>query len=199
MHNLFSNLIFNIRLKWMWLHHTHTFNWAHKPLCERFKSGVLRIGKLHVCRSCLFAYSGILIGIIAALVYPTYIVDLKLTWILFVLVPVVVSSYPRFYKKLPRFCQDILRFVMGVILGIIPFLLIHRNFISGIICVLVMGIFWRIYFHQRKMRKLRACDGCPELDLPEICSGFQHQSEAVRLYEIEATELLYRTGRGFPD
>ncbi len=198
MRNLFSNLIFNIHLKWMWLRHTHTFNWAHKPLCERYRSGVLRIGRLYVCRSCLFAYSGILIGVIAALVYPTHIADLKLTRLLFVLVPVVVSSYPRLYKKLPRFSQDILRFVMGGIIGIIPFLLIHRNFISGIICVFVMGVFWRIYFHQRKIRKLHACDGCPELDIPKICSGFQHQSEAVRLYEIEATELLYRTGRGFP-
>ena len=199
MRSLFSNLIFNIHLKWMWLRHTHTFNWAHKPLCERYKSGVLRIGKLYVCRSCLFAYSGILIGIIAALVYPTHIADLELTRLLFVLVPVVVSSYPRLYKKLPRFSQDILRFVMGGIIGIIPFLLIHRNFISGMTCVFVMGVFWRIYFHQRKIRKLHACDSCPELDLPEICSGFQHQSEAVRLYEIEATELLYRTGRGFPN
>lgn len=198
MRNLFSNLIFNIHLKWMWLRHTHTFNWAHKPLCERYRSGVLRIGRLYVCRSCLFAYSGILIGIIAALVYPTRIADLELTRLLFVLVPVVVSSYPRLYKKLPRFSQDILRFVMGGIIGIIPFLLIHRNFISGMTCVFVMGVFWRIYFHQRKIRKLHACDSCPELDLPEICSGFQHQSEAVRLYEIEATELLYRTGRGFP-
>lgn len=199
MHNLFSNLIFNSRLKWMWLRHTHTFNWAHKPLCERYKSGVLRIGKLYVCRSCLFAYSGILIGIIAALVYPTHIANWELTWLLCVLVPVVVSSYPRLYKKLPRFSQDILRFVLGGIIGIMPFLLIHRNFISGITCVLVLGVFWRIYFHQRKIRKLHACDGCPELDLPEICSGFQHQTGAVRLYEIEATELLYRTGRGFPD
>lgn len=198
MRNLFSNLIFNVHLKWMWLRHTHTFNWAHKPLCERYKSGVLRIGKLYVCRSCLFAYSGILIGIIAALVYPTHIAGLELTRLLIVLVPVVVSSYPRLYKKLPRFSQDILRFVMGGIIGIIPFLLIHRNFITGITCVFVMGVFWRIYFHQRKIRKLHACDGCPELDLPKICSGFQHQSEAVRLYEIEATELLYRTGRGFP-
>ena len=198
MRNLFSNLIFNIHLKWMWLRHTHTFNWAHKPLCERYRSGVLRIGRLYVCRSCLFAYSGILIGIIAALVYPTHLADLKLTRLLFVLVPVVVSSYPRLYKKLPRLSQDILRFVMGGIIGIIPFLLIHRNFISGITCVFVMGVFWRIYFHQRKIRKLHACDGCPELELPEICSGFQHQSEAVRLYEIEATELLYRSGRGFP-
>ncbi len=198
MRNLFSNFIFNIHLKWMWLRHTHTFNWAHKPLCERYKSGVLRIGRLYVCRSCLFAYSGILLGIIAALVYPTHIAELELTRLLFVLVPVVVSSYPRLYKKLPRFSQDILRFVMGGIIGIIPFLLIHSNFISGMTCVFVMGVFWRIYFHQRKIRKLHACDSCPELELPEICSGFQHQSEAVRLYEIEATELLYRTGRGFP-
>ncbi len=198
MANRFSNFIFNIRLKCMWLSHTHTFNWAHKPLCERFKPGVLHIGKLHVCRSCVFAYSGILIGVIASVVYPTLTANMKLTWLLLFLVPVVVSSYPRIYKKLQRVVQDVLRLVMGVLIGFIPFLLLHRNFLCGITCIVVMGVFWRIYFHQRKIRKLHACDGCPELNLPDICSGFQHQSEAIRLYEIEATDLLYRTGRGFP-
>lgn len=195
----FSNLIFNIRLKWKWFRHTHTFNWAHKPLCERFQSGVLRIGNLHVCRSCLFAYSGVLIGIIAALVNPTLIGNMKLIWLLLVLTPVIAFSYPRLYKRMPRFIQDMLRLIMGVLIGFIPFLLIHSNFLCGITCIVVMAMFWRIYFHQRKLRKLQACDGCPELNLPEICSGFQQQSEAIRLYEIESTEFLYRTGRGFPN
>lgn len=195
----FSDLIFNLRLKWMWLRHTHTFNWAHKPLCNRFKPGVLRIGKLHVCRSCLFAYSGILIGVIAALVYPTLTANMKLTWFLLVLTPVIALSYPRLYKSLPRFIQDALRFAMGVLVGLILFLLIHRNFLCGIIGVVVMVVFWRIYFHQRKMRKMHACDGCPELNLPEICSGFQQQSAAIHLYEIEATDFIYHNGRGFPN
>lgn len=196
---LFSNFIFNIRLKWMWLNHTHTFNWAHKPLCARFKVGVLHIGKLYLCRSCLFAYVGILMCVIAATVYPTLIVNMKLTWFLLVLVPVIILSYPRLYKRLHRVIQDVLRLGMGVLIGFLPFLLIHSNFFCGITCIVVMGVFWRIYFHQREIRKLHACDGCPELNIPETCSGFQHQSHAIRLYEIEATDLLYRTGRGFPN
>lgn len=194
----FSDLIFNIRLKWMWLRHTHTFNWAHKPLCDRFKHGVLSIGKLHVCRSCLLAYSGILIGVITALIHPTLIANMKLIWLLFVLLPVIALSYPRLYKSLPRFIQDALRLGMGVLVGFLPFLLIYRNFLCGITCVVVMGVFWRIYFHQRQKRKMHACDGCPELNLPEICSGFQQQTAAIRLYEIEATEMVYRSGRGIP-
>ena len=38
-------------MKWLWLRHSWTFNWAHKPLCERYARDVLRIGRFHVCRS----------------------------------------------------------------------------------------------------------------------------------------------------
>ena len=75
----FSDFAFRLRLKWMWLRHTHPFNWAHKPLCSRFQSGVLQIGKLHVCRSCLFAYCGIVLGSITAFVHPNMIANMKLT------------------------------------------------------------------------------------------------------------------------
>lgn len=195
----FSDLIFNIRLKYIWMRHTHAFNWAHKPLCDRFMPGVLRIGKIHVCRSCLFAYSGILIGFIAALVYPTLIAAMKLTWLMFTLAPVIVLSYPSLYKRLSRFIRDVLRLATGVMISFIPFFLIHRNFLCGITCVVVMAVFWWIYFHQRKRRKMHACDGCPELGLPEICSGFQKQAAAVRLYEIEATDFIYNSGRRYPN
>ena len=193
-----THRFFRFRLKWLWLRHTHTFNWAHKPLCDRFKPGVLRIGKLHVCRSCLFAYSGMLIGGIAALVYSTFIVTMRLPWLACILAPVIILSYPRLYKRLSRFIQDGLRFAMGVLLGFIPFFLIYRNFASALLCIVVMFAFWRFYFHQRRLRKRQACEGCPELNLPEICSGFQQQAAAIRLYEIEATDFMYRTGRGLP-
>ena len=195
----FSHLVVRFRLKWMWLRHTHTFNWAHKPLCDRFKSGVLHIGKLHICRSCLCAYSGIFFGTITAFVRPSLMANMKLLWFILTLTPVIVLSYPRLYKKFPRSIQDSLRLATGVLMSFTPFLLIYQNFLCGVTGVVVMFVFWRIYFHQRRMRKLHACDGCPELGLPKICSGFQEQAEAIRLYEIEATEFMCRNGRGYPD
>lgn len=199
MNQRLPNLTMNLRLKWMWMRHTYTFNWAHKPLCDRFKSGVFRIDKLHICRSCVFAYIGISFGIVTGLLYPSMITDLKLTILALILTPVIILSYPRLYKKLTRFLQDILRLTMGMIIGFVPFFLIYQNFLCGFTSMVVLLVFWRIYFHQRKVRKLHACDGCPELDLPEICSGFQQQASAIRLYEIEATDFIYHNGCGYPN
>lgn len=193
-----SDLLYNLHLKWMWLHHTRTFNWAHRPLCNRFKSGVLHIGKFYLCRSCMFAYSGIILGIFISISYAAFISQIKLIWLIFVLTPVICLSYPRLYKKFPRVIQDGLRLAMGIFIGISPFLFIYRNFLSGITVVAVMFVFWRIYFHQRQIRKQHACDNCPELNLPDICSGFEQQAAAIRLYEIEATDLMYRNNRGIP-
>ena len=195
----FSDFAFRLRLKWMWLRHTHPFNWAHKPLCSRFQSGVLQIGKLHVCRSCLFAYCGIVLGSITAFVHPNMIANMKLTWLMLALTPIIILSYPRLYKRFPRYIQDVLRLAMGLLVSFIPFLLIYGNFTCGLTSAVVMVVFWRVYFHQRRIRKMHACDGCPELNQPEICSGFQKQTAAIRLYEIEATDFLYRIGRGFPN
>lgn len=193
-----SNLIYNIRLKWIWLYHTYTFNWAHRPLCDRFKSGVLQVGRLHLCRSCMFAYIGIVLGIFTSLNYSTFIQQIQLIWLLSALSPVIFLSYPTWYKKLPRFIQDALRLTMGIFIGISPFLIIYQNYLSGITTLIVMSVFWWIYFRQRQIRKRHACDKCPELDLPEICSGFKEQAAAIRLYEIQATEFMYKSGRGIP-
>ena len=192
------NLIYNIRLKWIWLYHTYTFNWAHRPLCDRFKSGVLQFGRLHLCRSCMFAYIGIVLGITTSINYSTFIQQIQLIWLISALFPVIFLSYPRLYKELPRFIQDALRLTMGIFIGISPFLIIYQNYPSGITTVIVMSVFWWIYFRQRQIRKRHACDKCPELDLPEICSGFKEQAAAIRLYEIQATDFMYRSGRGIP-
>ncbi len=198
MNERLSDLIANLHLKRIWLRHTHTFNWAHKPLCDRFKPGILNIGKMHVCRSCLFAYIGIFLATIIACVYPLLITDMKLTWLLLSLAPVIILSYPSHYKKLTRSLQDVLRLAMGTYIGFVPFFLIYRNCLCGIPTIILTLIFWRIYFYQRKMRKLHACDGCPELNSSKICSGFEQQAAAIRLYEIEATDLIYRSNRGYP-
>lgn len=194
----FSDLRYNLKIKWMWLQHTWTFNWAHRPLCDRFKSGVLQIGKLHLCRSCMFAYTGMIFGIIISITNAGFISQIKLIWLIFALAPVIFLSYPRFYKRFSRVIQDGLRLAMGIFIGISPFLLIYRNFLSGITVVGVMLVFWRIYFQQRQIRKQHACDNCPELNLPDICSGFEQQAAAIRLYEIEATDFMYRKNRGIP-
>ena len=193
-----SNLIYNIRLKWIWLYHTYTFNWAHRPLCDRFKSGVLQFGRLHLCRSCMFAYIGIVLGIFISLKYSTFIRHIQLISLISALFPVILLSYPRWYKRFPRFIQDGLRLTMGIFIGIVPFLIVYQNYLTGIITFIFMSVFWGIYLRQRQIRKRHACDKCPEYDLPEICSGFKEQAAAIRLYEIEATDLMYQSGRGIP-
>lgn len=193
-----SNLIYNIRLKWIWLYHTYTFNWAHRPLCDRFRSGVLQFGRIHLCRSCMFAYIGIVLGILTSLKFSIFIQQIQLIWILSALFPIIFLSYPKLYKKFPRFFQDVLRLTMGIFIGVSPFLLIYQNYLSGITTLIVMSVFWWIYFRQRQIRKRHACDKCPELDLPEICSGFKEQADAICLYEIQATDFMYKSGRGIP-
>ncbi|MCG9126388.1 hypothetical protein JT359_02190 [Candidatus Poribacteria bacterium] len=146
----------------------------------------------------MFAYVGIVSGIILSLIYSIIIQQIQLIWLISILFPVIFLSYPSLYKRLPRLIQDVLRLTMGVFIGVVPFLIIYQNYLSGMTTVIVMSVFWWVYFRQRQIRKRHACDKCPELDLPEICSGFKEQASAIRLYEIQATEFMYRSGRGIP-
>ncbi|MDM8549357.1 hypothetical protein QUF72_04730 [Desulfobacterales bacterium HSG2] len=48
--------------------------------------------------------------------------------------------------------------------------------------------------NERRSRKLKACNGCPELGKGEICSGFRVQAENIRQFEDEATDFLLNSG-----
>ena len=53
-----------------WWQHAWTFDWAHKPLCERFGADVVRLGRLHLCRGCLALRAGVLLGAVTLELAP---------------------------------------------------------------------------------------------------------------------------------
>lgn len=182
-----------LRVKWLWLRHAYTFNWAHKPLCERFKKDVLRVGGLYLCRSCTCAYAGLAGGAVIALAAPLS----DALWLaLFpsILVAVLGFSVPPLYKRLPRRVRDILRFQAGALIPLALHVCISIQFWVGAVGLAAILAFWCLYFRLRKIRKLCECDGCPELGSGDICSGFALQAGHVRRYESEATDLLLHSG-----
>ena len=191
MHN---SLRQRLHIKRLWLGHAWTFNWAHKPLCARFREDVVRIGRAYVCRSCLLVYSGLITGIVlflaigAQLSFPAVCMGVTLTAL------TVVLSAPVWYKKWPRCVRDILRFASGLSISFCLSLLFTGHVAIGIIGAALMLAFWKVYFHLRGGRKRQACDGCEQLDTGRICAGFAYQAEHIRRYEQAATDYLLAEG-----
>jgi hypothetical protein len=180
-------------LKLLWLRHSYTFNWAHKPLCLRFERDVIRLGSMSVCRSCTFSCAGLLAGLSLFVLTPRPTTPVLVSFLATFAVTVALSV-PPVYKALPRIVRDLLRASAGALLAAAFYLLLCVNLWTGAAALAVMFAFWRAYFAARRTRKLRACTGCPELAQPGICSGFARQADHVRQYEREATELLLGAG-----
>ena len=190
----FAICLYRIRLWWLWLACTYRFRWAHRPLCSRFRSGVISVAGIHLCRSCVCAYGGILsCTYLLILLRPsvaTAVLNLGVLGI-----PTLILSGPRCYKKLPRAVQDILRLAMGVIIALCGYLLFCGEFIIAVPFAAVLVVFWRIYFKIRRQRRLHACDGCEELSEKGVCSGCRLQADGVRRYENTATQLYLASGQ----
>ena len=180
--------LFQIRLWWLWLVCSLQFRWAHRPLCARFRSGVIKIRSIHLCRSCICAYCGILTcAIYLILFHPPS--TRAITALICLGVPTLAMSGPWCYKKLPRALRDILRWTMGAMIALCGYLLICRELIIAVPVAAVLFIFWRVYFKARRKRRLHACEGCEELSIKGICSGCRLQADGVRRYEDTATRL----------
>jgi len=181
-------------MKWLWLRHTWTFNWAHKPLCDRFQEDVVRIGRACVCRSCLLLYTGIIAGIVLLLVVerplprPVVFAGVMLTAL------TVVLSAPLWYKKWPRRVRDVLRFSSGAAISFCLGLPFTGHVATGMIGVVLLVAFWMVCFRLRGSRKRQACDGCEQLRSRQICAGFAYQAQHIRRYEQAATEYLLAQG-----
>ncbi len=184
-----------LRVKWLWLKHSYEFRWAHKPLCSRFHSEVLKLGKLHVCRSCTLLYTGIVLSI-PTLLLPKSTAFLIAFFVFYSLV--IVGSYPGWYKKWSRGVRDVLRFLLGVVITANIILLFSHPYFM-IPALAVMLICWRIYFVRRGKRRANICNGCPELGCEGVCSGYELQANRIRKYEEKATEILYLRSERLPD
>lgn len=178
----------------LWLRHSYRFRWAHRPLCERFRAGVLRLGRIHLCRSCVCVYAG-LAGGLASCSYFAALRESPTSWLLGLMVPTVVLSAPHRYMRLPRPLRDLLRFGMGFCISLCGCVVLWGSSLVAVGCVGVLFLFWRMYFVQRRKRKADACRGCPEYGQASICTGCRTQADAVRAYETEATNLLLASHR----
>jgi len=180
---------FKFRCWFLWLRHSYRFRWAHRPLCERFHAGVLRIGPVHLCRSCICVYGG-LIGF-AVLCACVGALRVSVTsWLLGLMVPTVILSMPLLYRRLPRPLKDVLRFGMGACISLCGYAMLRGNIFVAAACVGVLFLFWKMYFAMRRRQKAEACQGCPEYGIESICTGCRVQAEAIRAYETEATHFL---------
>ncbi|MCP4548192.1 MAG: hypothetical protein GY835_17140 [bacterium] len=187
------SLATRIRLQMLWLKHSWRFNWAHKPLCSRFAQDVLILGDIHLCRSCVCAWLGIIVGIVLS-VPPAGRAIPAGGPLLGLLIPLLTLSAPGIYKRLPRGLRDILRFLAGALPPLSLAVALDGSSWIGAASLTTLLLFWRIYFHLRSDRKLRACAGCPQLDAESICDGFTLQATGARDYEQEASELVMRSG-----
>ncbi len=189
-----------LRLKLLWLRHTFVFRWAHKPLCARFEHDVVRLGPVHVCRSCTCLYFGMaftaVLGLAGAIPGgAAFSLGFPL-----VLVATLLGSHPRRYWKWQRRTRDLLRSGAGCSIALTAIALVRGEWLLGGAALVILALGWCYYRKKRGAKKSHACDGCPELRSGQahVCSGYQMQAARLRRYEEEATALLM-SGQFVPD
>ena len=190
-------VVYKVRLWWLWVVCSYRFRWAHRPICGRFRSGVVKVGSVYLCRSCLCAYCGILVcGVLLMVLRPP---AAKAAVALAGLGASVLGlSGPWCYKKWPRGMRDVLRLAMGAVISLCAYLLVCGELIVALAGGGVLLAFWRVYFRMRRRRRLSACDGCEELSAKGVCSGCRLPADGMRRYEEIATGLYLASGR-MPD
>jgi hypothetical protein len=183
-------LITRIRLELCRIASCWSVNWAHKPLCHRFRKEVITIGRLVVCRSCTFLYAGLFLALAACAITDgeggagillSYAVVMAVTLLL---------SLPGVYRIWGRPVRDVLRFSSGALIGASLFLLFGFEPLAGGLGLVFLFVHWRFYLNRRRARKARACDGCPDLVPGKVCPGFERQAEYIREWEEKAAAIL---------
>ncbi|WP_417465320.1 hypothetical protein [Kordiimonas sp.] len=169
----------------LWYRYCGWFTFAHKPLCNHYKAGVLRIGPLAVCRSCTIVYVTMaLAGIACALFSDSVATKTAQTALACLMVITILVSYPPLYRKLPRWGCDLARGSLGAIIAVTAAQLISAPQAPlPLINAGVLVIIWFTFGAIRQKAKRGKCNTCPEYREGHICSGYAQQSVNVRKYE----------------
>ncbi len=187
-------MIRRLYLKLLWFKKSYPFNWAHKPLCGKYRAEVIKLGNVYVCRSCTCAYLGVLVGLIFPFTLSAFFNNHSSIMLIGLLSVVLPLSHPFIYKKLHRSFRDLLRFSLGLLIAVGGHVLFTGGLLLGVGVFLSCYIFWKIYYKKREKRKIEECLSCDEYSEETICSGYTLQSQRIREYEEEATEYLLHTG-----
>ena len=145
--------------KFLFIKYNYWHMFAHKPLCEKYKSDVIKIKKMYLCRSCSFLYLGLLFGVFVKTTALFFVVTLTLTCLL---------SSGKIYKTFNRKFRDVLRFSLGFLLINTLYFLASLD-IAGFYGVSIILFSRQFYYKKRKSRKLKECSNCHEYEDTREC------------------------------
>lgn len=185
--------VLSFRYRVLRLRHDWWYRWAHDPLCDRLGGGVLRIGKLRLCRSCLAMYAGLGTGVAVAASAPPLGIAVRFPQVWIGPAGLVsAASLPGPYGRLSRTAKDGLRFSTGLLGGLLSSLALAQRWKPFALLAAAAAGGYRFLTLRRAAAKATACDGCPELTSEGICSGYAQQAVSLRAYERDASELATR-------
>lgn len=141
-------MVRRIYLKLLWLNKSYTFNWAHKPLCEKHRHDVIRLGRIYLCRSCSCVYLGIFFSFVILLCCNDFIRNHQLSLLVTLSTITLPLSHPSLYKKLPRRFRDALRFSLGLLLALLGGVLLRGNLLLALPVAILLYLSWRIYYRK---------------------------------------------------
>lgn len=161
--------------RWLQLRHDWPVRWAHHPVCSRHRLETLKLGQLYLCRGCLSLAAGLVAGNVAVWTYGTF----WCTWAVALLAaPVIVLSWPNWYRQLPRALRDVLRVALGLLIVSATGILANGPWWAWSLLPAVAGLWW-VFRRARVQVLARRCAGCPELG-GGVCSGYAPHARAAR-------------------
>lgn len=179
-----------VKLKFLWWKNTWWFQWAHKPLCDKFHKETFQFGRLHLCRSCTLLYTA-LMGALLLLCSVSLPAD-SFAFVAACLGLVLAASHPKVYQIWSRGFRDLWRAGFGFLLPLTLYTAWKVNWLLPVLSAGLLWIVWSWFSRVRSEVKSHKCENCPELNEEGVCSGYQRQSMAIRKYEEAATELVYQ-------
>lgn len=175
--------------KYLFYKYYYKFLFLHKPLCDRYKNSTLKLFGLYVCRSCLFLYTGLIIGIFVVLTKVQSVVIDKYFWLGFSgAFLTLVVSHPYIYGKFSRVSRDFIRFYDGLFLGAVVCVSFKISINTGIAALVLFWLIKRIYNRKRSGEKI--CAGCSELKEGTTCSGYKEQKQAFLDLDEEYSNII---------
>lgn len=183
-----------ILLKLLWLKKSYTFLWAHKPLCKSYEEDVIRVCSIYLCRSCTLLYFGLAMSLIISLFWNEVLSPHGGIICVLMSLFVLPLSAPGIYKKFGRRVRDLLRFMLGAVMGFLPYLIFSGKFLLVFVLAVTSLFLWYFYSRHRSRRKISECEECPKYSEGKICEGYELQADLVRQYEIEADSYLESSG-----
>jgi hypothetical protein len=163
----------------------HAFHrFAHHPLCERYASELIRLGRRErVCRGCVAFGAGLVLGLTLAVT-----LEPRASVLYAVLALGAAVGTASFRVRLPKLLS---RFVPALGLGF-ALASVVTDFRSGAWLVGAGGGGLAFFAYRRRGPSRTPCVTCPERLAPAPCSGFARIVRRERAFQRVAQRFIQR-------